>query len=310
MAEEKKKTAAGNRKGLIIAFIIVLLSINGIQLFFNYNQRQELENKDLTIQEKDVEIAGTLFQLDSVRTQLEISRNRIAELGGKVDELDAMIAQLETDKAKLTQDASSARRIMREYKEKAEGYVDLLKASDVKIKQLTEQRDALFAQNQGLEKKVQAKDDSIQSLTMSRKELAHKVAMASTLQAENIQIEAVTPKNKIKDGEEIRAKYIHKLRVKFNIGDNKIAKHEGKDIFMRLIEPDGTCLFDMNTGGGTFMAEGKETVFTDKRTILFANKNERVNFDYIKGSDYKLGKHRIEIYSDGFKIGEAEFIVK
>ncbi|WMJ74772.1 chromosome segregation protein SMC [Cytophagaceae bacterium ABcell3] len=310
MADEKKQSVSGNKKGLIIALVIILLSINGVSLFFNYTQRQELESKEQAIVEKNQEIINTISDLESVKRQLEESRSRIAELGGNVDELNAIILELENDKDKLRKDASAAQRIMRQYKERAEGYKELLEASEEKIAELTAQRDALFEQKQGLELKVIAKEDSIRNLAMSKEELAKKVAEASVLEAENINIEAITPKDKLKDGSEIKAKHIHILRVKFRLGENRVAKHEAKDVMMRLIAPDGSCLFDLNTGGGTFMHEGKEKFYTDKKSILFANQNEKVNFDYIKGSPWKPGKHKIELFADGFKIGESEFIVK
>ena len=89
-----------------------------------------------------------------------------------------------------------------------------------------------------------------------------------------------------------------------------MAEVASKDIFMRLIEPDGAALFDLATGGGTFMVEGKETFYTAKREILFDNSRQQVSFVYDKGNPYKEGRHIVELYADGYLIGQGSFVIK
>jgi hypothetical protein len=47
-----------------------------------------------------------------------------------------------------------------------------------------------------------------------------------------------------------------------------------------------------------------------KQTVLFENKGQKVAFEYRKGSAYKPGNYKVEIYCEGFKIGESTFLVK
>ncbi len=89
-----------------------------------------------------------------------------------------------------------------------------------------------------------------------------------------------------------------------------MAEVASKDIYMRLIEPDGAALYDLATGGGTFMIDGKETFYTAKQEILFDNSRQAVTFVYDKGNPYKEGKHTIELYADGYMIGQGAFVVK
>jgi hypothetical protein len=79
---------------------------------------------------------------------------------------------------------------------------------------------------------------------------------------------------------------------------------------MRLIEPDGSALYNLSTGSGTFMLNGEETFYTAKRDIVFDNTQQAVSFVYSKGAEYKRGLHTIEIYADGHQIGKTTFTLK
>jgi hypothetical protein len=136
------------------------------------------------------------------------------------------------------------------------------------------------------------------------------VALASVLKAENMKFEAINNKGKVKDGQEFKVKALEKLRISFNIAENKIARVENKEIYLRLNEPDGSTLFDLATGGGMFTYEGKEIPFTLKTDVLFDNKKPEVGFVYLKGSGYKPGKYTVELYSEGYIIGTGSFTVK
>jgi len=89
-----------------------------------------------------------------------------------------------------------------------------------------------------------------------------------------------------------------------------VARKDTKQIIMRLIEPNGSVLYDAATGGGFFNVDGKDLPYTDKRSVKFENSRQQVGFVYVKGGEFKTGKHKIELYGDGFKIGETSFTVK
>ena len=99
--------------------------------------------------------------------------------------------------------------------------------------------------------------------------------------------------------------------MKLNLADNKVAKKDTKEIILRIIEPSGTVLFDLSSGGGSFTnADGRTDFYTDKQALLFDNSKQQVTFLYNKGSEYEVGKYTVQIYGNGYLIGEESFTVK
>src|SRR5690606_15335030 len=130
--------------------------------------------------------------------------------------------------------------------------------------------------------------DSLTTVRRTNRDLSEKVALASRLEAQNIQVSVINQRGKEKEDsdEEFRAKRVEKIKVNFNLAKNEVAPKEPKEIMMRLIEPDGAALYNLSTGSGTFEFEGNETFYTAKKDIVFDNSQQSVSFIYSKGSEY------------------------
>jgi cell division protein ZapB len=306
MAEQNQEKQ-GSRKILLTIFIIVLIALNGILLYLNIKNKEESQQKDVVIQAKDAELDANTVKLDSISRQLDLRIAEVQRLGGDVEQLTAAKEQLEKDKVSL-RTASNAER--RRLMEKVTDYETLLTAKDEEIAKLKNVNQELYTENTTLKTKANQLNESISAIERDKQVLAEKVAIAAALKTENLAINAINEKGKERDGGSYKARQVDKIKVSFNLAENKVAEIAAKDIYMRLIEPDGAALFDLATGGGTFLVEGKETFYTAKREILFDNTRQNVTFVYDKGNPYKEGKHIVELYADGYLIGQGSFVVK
>ena len=122
-------------------------------------------------------------------------------------------------------------------------------------------------------------------------------------------IAAVNSRGKETIGE-FKNRQIESIKVTFNIAENKVAPVDGKDVLVRIVAPDGNVLFDVTRGSGTFMFDNREMYFTAKQEILFDNTRQKLSFLYNKGSEYALGIHKVEVYTDGYLMGAGSFTVK
>ncbi len=130
---------------------------------------------------------------------------------------------------------------------------------------------------------------------MQNRELSEKVTLASALRAENIAVNAVTSKGKERDGGNYKARRIDKLKVSFVLGSNAIAKQDRKEIFLRILDPDGAVLSDMATGSGAFVYNGQEMIYSSKETVTFNNTRQPVDILYGRGGiPLKDGKYTVE----------------
>jgi len=146
-------------------------------------------------------------------------------------------------------------------------------------------------------------------LSKNKDELAGKVAIASQLKAENIAIKAVNNKGKERESP-FKNRQLQKLKIEFNLAENKVAPIEGKKIMIRIIDENNQVIFDVAKGSGTFIYNGKEEFYTASQEILFDNTKQKLTYLYEKGSDYAPGKYAVEVYADNYKIGAGIFEMK
>ncbi|MBO9611536.1 MAG: hypothetical protein J7619_02515 [Dyadobacter sp.] len=304
-----------DRKTLLWAALAVLLLLNLVLVYFIYHEKQENLAKDEIITAKTEEVLSIKTKLDSISTELDIKIAEIQKLGGSVDSLVALKAQLEKDKKELKNASTYS---AANYNQKIKNYESVLSEKDGEIARLKQELGIATTKNEelnqkvtGLESEKQVLADSVSTYSAQNKELAEKVTLASALHAENVSVNAVSSKGKEREGGKYKAKRIDKLRVNFKLAENAVAKQNEKDIYLRVLDPDGAVLSDMATGSGSFMFNGKELIYSSKQTVSFTNTGQSVDIFYGRGGiPMKDGKYVIELYSEGFKIGQGDFTVR
>ena len=300
---EKKKN---NKLGLIIAFLAILVIIQGVKWYLDHQKKNELKTE---LANRDVELEETYNKLESISNELELKIEEISKLGGDVEELRLAKEELEAERDKLQESSDVGWARLYKIRDKVEGYETLLREKDEEIERLTAVNEELLSENTGLKVTQNVLSDSIQELAETSEKLGEKVALASTLKAENIKISAVNKRGREREGE-FRNRNIESLKVGFSLAENSVAPIEGKDIRIRIVEPEGNVLFDVSHGSGTFMVEGREEFYTAVQEILFDNTKQQITFLYDKGSEYITGDHVVEIYADEDLIGSKAFTVK
>ncbi|MCF0041665.1 hypothetical protein [Dyadobacter fanqingshengii] len=304
-----------DRKTLLWAALAVLLLLNLVLVYFIYHEKQENLAKDDIITAKTEEVLFIKTKLDSISQELDIKIAEIQKLGGSVDSLLAMKSQLEKDKLELKNMSNYS---ASGYNKKIKGYETVLNEKDTEIAQLKQELGIATSKNQelnekvtGLESEKQLLADSVTNYSVQNRELAEKVTIASALRAENLTVNAVSAKGKEREGGKYKAKRIDKLRVNFSLAPNAVAKQNEKEMYLRILDPDGAVLSDMATGSGSFIHDGKELIYSSRQTVNFTNSGQSVDILYGRGGiPLKDGKYAIEVYSEGFKIGQGDFEVK
>jgi len=292
-----------NRTPLFIIVTFLLLAA----LVFFYQKSSTLQ--DETERQKK-EIANTILQLDSVSNELDKRIQTIKELGGEIDTLEALKAQLESDKKQLLLDSEYQKGRITRLNDRVAGYKELLLLKDEEIKQLKVLNDKLSEENTSLKVEKNQLSDSIQRLEENKQSLADKVALASKLEIANMEVIAINESGKEKTGGEYRNRHITQLKIQFTVMDNEIAPIEGKELLLRVVAPDGNVLFDVTKGSGSFTYQNREMFYTAKQGILYDRNKQLVTFLYEKGSEYAIGQHQVEVYTDDYLMGKGTFIVK
>lgn len=133
---------------------------------------------------------------------------------------------------------------------------------------------------------------------------------ASALRAQNVKVYAVNARGKVKEDDSYKAKKLDKIKLTYTLLDNPLTKEEAKEVYVRVLDPNGAVVSDMANGSGTFNVDGNETIYTTKQTVNYTNNSQNVELLYSRGIPYKPGKYTIELYSEGFRIGAGEFAIR
>ncbi len=179
------------------------------------------------------------------------------------------------------------------------------------VERLTTENSALVATNERITSEKTAVEENLKT-TVAEKEATKKtldetVDVASTLNASNFAITPINTKKSGKEKETTKAKRVDLLRISFDVDDNRIAKAGEKEVYVTLTAPDGSPVTIPAYGSGSFSTRDDGTKpFTSKVSLNFVpGKKNPVSFDWKQDKDFQVGDYKIEVYHNGFKIGES-----
>lgn len=312
---EPRPQPRNNSRSYLLAALLVLAALNILLLYFYYQERQDNKTKDATIAAKTEEVLTAKTKLDSISAQLDAKIAEIQQLGGSVDSLMKVKAQLEVDKRELRNVNSFD---SKKYDLKIRNYQALLAQKDQEIARLkeengllTQKNETLAQENSGLKAEKQSLSDSVAAVTTKNQELSEKVTIAAALRAESITVNAINSRGKERDGGSYKARKIDKVRISVRLAPNGLARQEEKDLYLRILDPSGAVVSDMATGSGEFTYNGQGMIYTTMQRFNFDNSRQQVDFIYGRGGQrFNAGHYTIEVYCEGFRIGEGEFTVK
>lgn len=301
--QPKKSTKAPkDYTALFIGIMVLLLGV----LVYLYYAKTSVEEENALQKE---EIDRAMLQLDSLSNQLDQKILTISQLGGEIDTLVKLRDELEEQKKQLILEKDSQKRIVANLKDKVGGYEELLRVKDSEILKLKQLNEQLVAENTELKSNTENLSKSIQEINQAKDELAEKVALAGRLKVENLKVFAVNDRGRERE-EEFKNRQIDKLKITFTVLENEVAPIEGKELYIRIVDPNGDVLFDMARGSGSFIYEGRDMFYSAKHEILYDKNKQKVELNYQNGEEYADGRHKVQVYTEDYLMGEGSFRIK
>jgi len=294
-------------RGLIIGILAVgLLGTWGYLLWSNnkndqQSQAQQQQIAKVTDEKSDLQrtFDATLVRLDS------ISGNN-NELHGKLNESTSEIGKLKGEIRNILNKKNATASELNRAKELINQLNDKVANLEQEVARLTQENSTLTTEKTELTQQKEQLSQDLQTTNAAKQELAQKGDVSSTLNASNI---TITPFNERKNGKEkvtTSAKKVDKLVISFDV-DNRIAQNGQTDVYVCITGPDGQPISVEALGSGKFTTrEEGEKIYTAKVPVeIVAGKRNPVQFAWKQNSDFKRGNYKIEIYHNGFKIGEG-----
>jgi len=294
-------------KNLIIALLAV--GILGTWGYFLYDKNKsdknlaQVQKEYITVDsaknELDKSYSAALGRLDSLTGYNNELEGKLTERNSEIKKLRGRIDGLIKKQNLTAAEKKEAEKLIAELNEKITGM-------EQEIERLKTENTQLNTDLNTEKTKTTQLTTDLQTTTTAKQELEQKVDVASTLNASNI---AVTPVNEKKGGKEkvtATAKRVDKLVISFDV-DNRIVQSGSTDVYVCITSPDGKPVSVEALGSGSFTTrEDGEKVFTAKVPVDFEQgKKKHVEFAWKQNSEFQKGNYKIEVYHNGFKIGEA-----
>jgi cell division protein ZapB len=302
------------RKGNTIFFIGIILLLAGIiiyQQILRSEDKEIITQSEMVISEKSAELDKVSGRLADIQKELDEKLKEIVKLKGDTSSLAGLRRQIERDLRWSRAKNQKSLALIGDLQDRIEEYERNLLAKDKEIEDLREKFNSASKDNRALKNSLVEKEEQIQSLAVKNDNMSQKLNIAKKLKAESIKIIVIDKKGKEKEEEDdYKAKWISKLKINYSIAENQLADIGNREVFMRILGPSGEFLGDPGSGGGTFSLEGNETPYTSKMSFLFDNKQNPPPFTWEKGSPFSTGTYTIELFCEGYKLGQANFKVR
>jgi hypothetical protein len=304
--EKESGSKKDQNKNIIIIVLVLLVIISGIKLYTDYVDSTKKTEEILLLSTENNELNK---RLDSVTYQLDLRIQEIGKLGGDIQALEAVRDQLIAERNSSRQRSSSE---IAALNGKITNLNGLIAQKDQEILELRAANQQLFSENEDLKTTQAEIEEEVVQLNLQKQDLQAKVDVASRLKAENIGISAINSRGKerIETTKDFKNKQIERLKVSFNLADNKVAQKGPRNIYVQVLDGNDQPIFDVAKGSGTFMIDGAEQFYTVKQDIIFDNSEQDLIFYYEKGSAYASGSHEVRIFVDNYLVGTRTFTVK
>jgi peptidoglycan hydrolase CwlO-like protein len=229
-------------------------------------------NNDLSgkLTSKQNEIAKLKGDIGSILRKKNASAAELGKAKSMIDELNSKIETLEADVARLTNENQT----------------------------LTTEKAALTVERDTLQ-------SNLNTTKAEKVVLENTVDVGSTFSASNIAITPINEKSSGKEKETTTAKKVDKLVVSFNV-ENRIAKSGPTDMYIIVTGPDGKVISSEQMSSGTFTTrQDGDLNYTSKLTVNYEpGTRQNVQLPLALGK-YATGDYKIQVYHNGFKIGEG-----
>lgn len=303
------KTPATNNKTTIIYSVLAaaLLGTWGYIIYDKNKVKEQVttlttQNTMVTNERDQVRdlYNSSLARLDSLMGENQTMSDNLASRDSEIARLRTEIRKVVNNKNATAADLARARQMIKELNGKIEGLA-------AEVDRLQGENQQLVATNQQItQEKQKVESDLVATQTEKQniqKTLDETADIASTLKASNISIYALNERSSGKEKETASAKRADKLRITFDLDENRLAKSGEKEIFITVTAPDGSAIAT-NTSFAT-REEGQKP-YTSKVTVPYeTGKRTPVSFDWKADKNFQTGNYKIEIYHNGFKIGEG-----
>ena len=297
-------TRSRNTKNIIIGLMAAALLGSWGYLLYDKNKAEKKDNDQIA------QITRLTEEKNELQESFNASLNRLDSITGANNSLQgeksALQKDIETKKAeirKILNDKNATKAQLAKAKVMIAELNEKITGLQMEVERLTGENLELVAVNTTLKEEKNVVEKTLSSTKTEKEDLQKTVDIASTFSASNIRVIPVDERKGGKEKNTTTAKRVDKFLVTFDV-ENRIAKSGPADMYLIVTAPDGKVISAEGASVLNTRADGDKP-FTAKVPVEYVQ-GERKNVQFpIHQDTFQTGDYKIEIYHNGFKIGEG-----
>lgn len=295
---QKKSSNKGIVYGLIAAMALLITYIA-----YQHFSTQKLIEEKVSI---GIEKNELLSQLEEMQLRYDTLSTDNADLQANMDyqqlRIDSMLVVIKKNKAdawtirQLRKETESLRTIMKGYLHT----MDSLNTLNIELQ----------AENIEIKGDLSLEKQKTKNLEKKSEDLNKIITKGAQLQALGMWAGAIKMRSNGKQIETDRANKADKVKSCFTLSENAIAKSGNKNLYFRVISPEGIVLTDNNSTGQTFDYDGVKGIYTMLRKVDYQNQPLDICIYWDIPNPMTPGFYIVELYADQVLIGRTSFDLK
>lgn len=303
-----------NRTALLVVLLLLVGAGLGYTLFKNKQIKTEyeqlvVENTEVErlYAELDAEYERSLAQLEELEGENASLDSLVEAKKTELNEAKAYIARLISDKNASAGELANARKLIKQLTDQRvalESTVDSLRQLNIALEA---DNMTLLQENEVIQASLDNVSREASELKDENQELKENINRASILSTRNMTAEGIRVKNNGKEVSVSRASNVNKLKLCFELPENKIAPEGPTQLLVRIIGPDGVTLTLQAMGSGNFTnAEtGEPMQYTYEIAPDYSREGKTVCSFWDQNSGFAAGTYQVEVYQQGVRIGQT-----
>mgnify|MGYP001332600082 FL=1 len=258
-------------------------------------QQTQIASLDSSKADIQMEFDNALARLDSVTGANNNLQGQLSDKQKEIETKKSEIRRILSDKNASQAQLAKAKSMINELNDKITGL-------EAEVARLTGENQELTSSNLTLTAEKATLETNLNTTKSEKDNLEKTVDVGSTFSASNIQVTPVDERKSGKEKSTTTAKRVDKLVVSFNV-ENRIAKSGPADMYLIVTAPDGKVISEAGSVLNT-RTDGDKT-FTARIPVNYEQGTRMPVSFPIKQNDFKTGDYKVEVYHNGFKIGEG-----
>lgn len=292
-----------NTKNIVIGVLAAGLLGTWGYLLYDKNKSEKVINDQqasltkVTDEKSELQASfnASLARLDSLTGANNNLQGEKSALQQEIDAKKAEIRKILNDKNATQAQLAKARTMIADLNGKINGLEE-------EVARLAGENRQLVTANNSLQKEKADLETNLTTRTTEKEALEKTVDVASTFTASNIQVVPVNERKNGKEKSTSTSKKVDKLVVSFDV-ENRIAQSGPADMYLIVTAPDGKVIAPESSMLNT-RTDGDKN-FTAKIPVEYVQGERKPVQFPIRQNDFQVGNYKIEIYHNGFKIGEG-----